>query len=83
LFSTLASVSIQNDEDRRVEEIDIWRTAKQFIDQYGLHAEFRAMTRSSELKAAGDDAGSKIWGRIYYAVEELRRTYLKDGERQH
>jgi hypothetical protein len=66
-----------------LEEIDIWRTAKQLIDEHGLYAEYRAMIRASELNAAGDTDGAAIWGRIFHAIEELRRMVLSEGEFRH
>jgi hypothetical protein len=63
-----------------VEDIDIWRTAKLLIDQHGLLAWYRAGVRASELKAAGDDAGAEVWGRVFHAIDELYRTERKGVE---
>ena len=60
---------------------DIWRSAKLYIDQYGLLAEFRAGERAAELKAAGDQAGVAVWVAIFNAIEELRRTEIRPGEK--
>ena len=60
---------------------DIWRSAKLYIVQYGLLAEFRAGARAAECNANGDAEGTKVWGAIYKAIEELRRIEMRDGER--
>lgn len=63
-----------------LDEIDIWRTARLLIEQRGLHAQYDAMVRASELKARGDEAGAAVWLRVYDAVDELWRTERLDGE---
>jgi hypothetical protein len=56
-----------------MEDIDIWRAAKLAIDQYGALAAFYAMAREFHLADVGDIAGAAVWGKIFDAIEELRR----------
>lgn len=63
-----------------LDEIDIWRTAKLLIAQRGLHAQYDAMVRASELKAQGDTAGAAVWVRVFDAIDELWRTERLAGE---
>ena len=60
---------------------DIWRSAKHYIDQYGLLAEFQAGNRAAECNAAGDMDGVRVWKAIYDAIDEVRRVEMRDGER--
>ena len=57
-----------------LDEIDIWRTAKRRIRQRGLHVQYRAMVRASELKAQTDAAGAAGWLRVFDAIDELWQT---------
>ena len=66
-----------------MDQADIWRSAKLYIDQYGLLAEFRAGERAAECNAAGDEEGTRVWQAIFKAIDELRRVELRDGERTH
>ena len=57
-----------------MEDIDIWRTAKAMINQYGEDALIMAAQRIDELMASGDIDGRIVWRRVYFAIEELLRT---------
>ena len=64
-------------------QAEIWRSAKLYIDQYGLLAEFRAGERAAECNAAGDEEGTRVWQAIFTAIDELRRVEKRDGEHTH
>jgi hypothetical protein len=66
-----------------MDAVDIWRSAKLYIDQYGLLAEFRAGARAAECHSAGDEEGNQVWQAIYKAIDELRRVEMRDGEHTH
>lgn len=55
------------------EEIDIWRTAKLFVDRHGNEAPVHAAMRADELLAEGDIDGQRIWLRVLRAIEDLLR----------
>ena len=57
-----------------VDEIDIWRTAKQVIDQHGEDASTFAAMRADELLDNGDLEGSAVWTRIVKATIDLLAT---------
>ncbi len=52
-------------------KLDIWRSAKLFIDQHGADAPIRVAQRADELVVAGDIEGRAVWLRIVAAVREL------------
>lgn len=66
-----------------MDQADIWRSAKLYIDQHGLLAEFRAGERAVECSAAGDEEGARVWQAIFKAIDELRRVEMRGGERAH
>ena len=55
-----------------MEEIDIWRTAKQLIEQHGEDADIVAAQRIDALMASGDIDGRIAWRRIYFAIGQLQ-----------
>jgi hypothetical protein len=61
--------------------LDIWRAANVLVKEYGDEAPLIAARRCDALLADGDADGERVWKGILRAVEELRRTELKDGER--
>jgi hypothetical protein len=61
--------------------LDIYRSAKLLIDQYGDGASLHAANRCDEMLDAGDLDGRAVWSRIYEAVLELSRTEPGEGER--
>jgi hypothetical protein len=66
-----------------MDEMDIWRAAKLLVDQHGARAGLWAMGRELQLIEACDAAGAAMWGRIFVAIEELRRTAPQQGESFH
>jgi hypothetical protein len=58
-------------------ELDIYRTAKLFVDQHGEDAPFRVAERVDDLLEAGDTDGAVIWRATMRAIEELQRERVK------
>lgn len=52
-------------------EIDIWRTAKIMVDQYGDDAPIIAAQRIDALLDLGDLDGMNVWKRVAGAIEHL------------
>ena len=64
-------------------DLDIYRSAKLLVDQYGDDAGLEAAMQADRLLAAGDLGGKRAWVRIIAAVEELQRTKPEPGEASH
>ena len=61
--------------------LDIYRTAKVLIEQYGGDdAVLMAAKRADALLALGDIDGQIVWKRVLQAVQELTRTERKPSE---
>jgi hypothetical protein len=54
-----------------VQEIDIWRVSVLMVKRYADDAEANADRRVDELETEGDQAGSAIWRRVTFAIEQL------------
>ena len=57
-----------------MDDLDVWRSAKALIDNYGDDATIHAAMRADELLAHGDMDGAATWRRVLAAVKELERT---------
>ena len=55
-----------------MDDIDIYRSAKLYIDQYGADASVRAAMTADAMLARGDLEGFNVWMRIGRAIEELQ-----------
>ena len=53
-------------------DLDIYRTAKLFIDQHGDDAVIEAAMMADKMLEEGDLDGQATWNRILRAIEELR-----------
>jgi hypothetical protein len=62
-------------------DLDIRRAANVLVKEYGDEAALFAARRCDALLANGDVDGERVWKNIIRAVEELRRTDRRDGER--
>lgn len=51
--------------------LDIYRTARLLVDQYGKDAPIHAAMRADKLLARGDLDGQAIWKLILKAIDEL------------
>ena len=63
-----------------MEEIDIWRSAHQFMKMHGEDAAFVAANLADARLANGDAAGFRVWQRIVAAITEMSRTKPNVGE---
>ena len=57
-----------------MDDLDIWRSAKALIDNYGEDATIHAAMRADELLARGDMDGAGTWRRVIQAIEKLENT---------
>ncbi len=61
-------------------DIDIWRSAAQLLEQYPDEADLVAARRADALLEQGDSEGFHVWKRITDAVDVLRREKPREGE---
>ncbi len=66
-----------------ISDLDIYRSAKVIINQYGKDAQIHSTMRASAMLDKGDLDGYAMWKRILRAVEELQREAPKSGEAVH
>ncbi len=66
-----------------VDDLDIYRSANELIEQHGEDAPIEAALRADELAADGDMDGRAVWLRIVKAVEELLSKERPEGEKVH
>jgi hypothetical protein len=57
-----------------MEDIDIYRSAKLYVGQFGADASIHAALRVDALAEAGDVRGVATWKRVLRAIEELGAT---------
>lgn len=57
-----------------MEEIDVWRSAQQFITLHGADAASVAADLANARLADGNMAGAGVWLRVIKAITELSRT---------
>jgi hypothetical protein len=62
-------------------EADIWRTAREMIEQYGADARTRALQRAEKLLEYGIPEGCEEWTRVAEAITELERTKPDAGDK--
>jgi hypothetical protein len=62
-------------------EAEVWRTAKEMIEQYGGEARERARARAEKLREYGIAEGFEDWMRIADAIAELERKKPGEGEK--
>jgi hypothetical protein len=61
-------------------DADIWRTAKEMIQQYGAEALERAKGRAEKLREFGIEGGYEEWMWVAKAIAELERKKPGEGE---
>ena len=64
-------------------DIDIYRSAKLLVDQYGDGASLQAAKRADEMLDKGELDGQGTWLRIYAAMTEMLRGERGGGEAVH
>ncbi len=57
-----------------MDNIDIFQSARLYIDQYGADASIEAAKTSEALMKKDDEKGSAVWMQIGRAIEELQAT---------
>lgn len=57
-----------------MEDIDKYRSAQLYVDQYGADAGIHAAMHVDALTEAGDVRGVATWKRVLRSIEELRST---------
>ena len=55
-------------------DIDIYRSAKLYIDYHGGQVALQAAMQSDTLLSAGDTEGSATWRKIIKAIEVMQAT---------
>jgi hypothetical protein len=56
------------------DDIDIYRSAKLYLDRHGDQAALQATMQADTLLSAGDMEGSATWRRIIKAIEVMQAT---------
>ena len=69
--------------EKMTTDLDIYRSAKLLVDQYGVGASLHAANRADEMLEKGDLDGQATWLRIYAAVMEMLRGERGGGEAVH
>jgi hypothetical protein len=64
-------------------DLDIFRSAKVLVDQYGDGASLHAAQRADEMLDGGEFDGQATWLRIYAAVVEMLRDRPEKGSMVH
>ena len=64
-------------------EIDVYRSAKLFIEQHGDEAAIQAAYQADAMLDRGDLDGAAVWRRIVAAINELMDTRPGDGDAIH
>ncbi len=62
-------------------QIDVYRSAKLFIDQHGDEAAIQAAYQADAMLDKGDLDGAAVWRRIVAVINELQREEPAPGER--
>lgn len=61
-----------------IEDLDIYRTAKIYIDQYGEAALLRAIQHQENFSAAEDKCGAALWGQIADAIRLMQIPFTEE-----
>ncbi len=60
-----------NDDTQTPIEREIWHSARRLIEQYGPHAEARALKRRIQMEEIRHEAATAVWSRILEAIRAL------------
>lgn len=63
-----------------MDDIDIYRSAKLYIDQHGVNASAHAAMKADAMLAHGDLDGFNVWMRIGRAIEDIQ---AREGGMRH
>jgi len=73
-FTTLAELyDVPLERRTMISDLDIWRTAKMYIDQYGDNASMEAAKMFDAMTEKGDLDGRLVWNRVYQAILEFTK----------
>lgn len=61
------------------DDIDIYRTANEFIKRYGDNADTQASMMADKMMARGGMEARAMWLRVIEAIEELRTLKRQRG----
>ena len=64
-------------------DLDVYRSAKLFIDQHGDEAAIQAAYHADAMLDKGDLDGAAVWRRIVAVINERQRERPAAGERRH
>ena len=64
-------------------EIDVYRSARLFIEQYGDEAAIQAAYQADAMLNRGDLDGAAVWRRIVAVINELQETRPRNGDAIH
>ncbi len=65
--------------DKKLQDMQVWRTAKVLIKTYGQQASQEAMQRAQDAQAEGKPGIADVWQRVLNAIRELQRNAQKPG----
>jgi hypothetical protein len=80
-FANPIPISFSDDLRPPMNEADVWRTAREMIQQYGAEAQLRARERAEKLLEFGIPEGCEDWTRVADAIAELDRKKPEAGEK--
>ncbi len=66
-----------------VTEIDVYRTANEYIKQYGENAAVHAAMKADEMLEKADFDGQSVWLRVIKAIDGLQSEVVPDGDTRH
>ena len=64
-------------------DIDVYRSAKLFIDKHGDEASIHAAMKADDMLERGDMDGRGVWLRIMGAINDMQRETPRPGEHRH
>ena len=64
-------------------DLDVYRSAKLFIEQHGDEAAIQAAYQADAMLDKGDLDGAAVWRRIVAVINELQREEPGPGELTH
>ena len=57
-----------------MDDLEIYRSAKLYIDQYGADASVHAAMKAETMMRAGDQQGYAVWMPIGRAIDDMQAT---------
>ena len=66
-----------------VSDIDLYRSAKLFVDRHGDEASIHAAMKADAMLETGNLDGAAVWLQVIGAIKELLRGRPEPGEAVH